>query len=287
MTSSQSKGKNLEEAIKQIETAILKSDPSLKEGAFRIEPRKIIQVAGVHHEIDIYVTITHVKSYDSVYIFEAKNWEEKVGKNEVINFSEKIKAASAQKGFFVAKNYTKDAENQAVLDSRLELLRVTEDFEVDIPDTHILLREKPGNINISLIGNKNKPLTASEAVMLSISDQDKEMAEINGVKKMFKDFINDLYEKAVEDKLNHEPTNTFTEGEHILKHKIIVDYVPALNFQNKTFERVEAVIEFPIKIIKPQIVSRFDIKTRGRITTLEAVGFNTDNSITLSFIGHS
>jgi hypothetical protein len=39
------------------ESAILRTDPWLKEGTFKIETRKIINVARVHHEIDVFVTI--------------------------------------------------------------------------------------------------------------------------------------------------------------------------------------------------------------------------------------
>src|SRR5437879_2880832 len=49
-----------------------------------------------------------------------------IPKNDIIIFSEKIKAAEAQRGFFVAPSFTRDAEAQARLDPRMELLTARE-----------------------------------------------------------------------------------------------------------------------------------------------------------------
>ncbi len=49
------KGNALEFAVKTVEATILKASPALKENKFLIESKKIITVAGVHHEIDIFV----------------------------------------------------------------------------------------------------------------------------------------------------------------------------------------------------------------------------------------
>jgi len=64
--------------------------------------------------------------YEAIFVFECKNWQEKVGKNEIIVFSEKFRVANAQRGFFVAKSYTADAVAQAERDQRVELLLAAE-----------------------------------------------------------------------------------------------------------------------------------------------------------------
>jgi hypothetical protein len=76
----------------------------------------------VKHEIDLWVSVAIAKGYNSIFIFECKNWEDKVSKNEIIVFSEKIDVTNAQKGFFVAKSFTKDAVAQAAKDARRQLL---------------------------------------------------------------------------------------------------------------------------------------------------------------------
>ena len=126
MTVPDEKGRELERAVQAIEAVILKSSPALCEQPFRIEARKRINVGGVHHEIDIFGTVEAAKGYTSTFIFECKNWEAAVGKNDIIVFSEKINAVSAQRGYFVAKAFTKDAAAQAEKDLRITLLTATE-----------------------------------------------------------------------------------------------------------------------------------------------------------------
>lgn len=48
-----SSGDTLENAVRVLETVILKENPSYQEHTFRIEGRKTVQVSGVRHEIDI------------------------------------------------------------------------------------------------------------------------------------------------------------------------------------------------------------------------------------------
>src|SRR5260370_13954927 len=116
------KGSDLEKAVELIQNAILTASSPPKEKAFTIERRKIIIVAGVRHEIDVWVEIDAGKESRTVFIFECKNWQDKVGKNEIIIFSEKIKVAQAKRGFFVAPSFTSDAEAQCRLDPGMERL---------------------------------------------------------------------------------------------------------------------------------------------------------------------
>src|SRR5271157_2870091 len=99
MMTPKEKGSALEQAVRGIETVILRSSPNLREDTFTIECNKIITVNGVRHEIDVYVKVAIAGGYTATFIFECKNWEEAVGKNEIIVFAEKIRAASAQEGF--------------------------------------------------------------------------------------------------------------------------------------------------------------------------------------------
>ena len=63
------KGNALEAAVASIERYILDTSPHLREKPFLFESKKIINVAGVHHEIDIFVTIDLGAGYKSVFIF--------------------------------------------------------------------------------------------------------------------------------------------------------------------------------------------------------------------------
>src|SRR6266481_4365863 len=103
------KGTDLERAIALIEETILNAVPELSDKSYKISSPRIIVVDGVKHEIDVWVEFDIGSGYTSRFIFETKNWRKKVGKNHLIIFSEKIKAAQAQQGFFVAKALTKYA----------------------------------------------------------------------------------------------------------------------------------------------------------------------------------
>src|SRR6266699_3105765 len=115
-TSPQEKGDALEEAVRLIEQTILHTNPLATGATITIEPKKIVIDDGVKHEVDIFITIDHGKGYKAIFIFECKNWEETVGKNEIIVFSEKIDVVQAQKGYFIAKSFGKYAIAQAQKD---------------------------------------------------------------------------------------------------------------------------------------------------------------------------
>jgi hypothetical protein len=125
MDTPQNKGDALENAVAAIEKVILESSAGMGRKPI-IEKRKIITVAGVRHEIDIFVTAELAPGYRPTFIFECKNWKEAVGKNEIIVFSEKIDVSSATSGCFVAKSYTSDAVSQAKRDPRITLLLAAE-----------------------------------------------------------------------------------------------------------------------------------------------------------------
>jgi hypothetical protein len=107
---SHQKGKALEIAVREIEQVILQTVPGLDDQDFSIESRKKIRRDGVSHEIDLWVEVGIGADDHSVFIFECKNWKDKVGKNEIIVFDEKIAVAPARAGFFVARDFSRDAK---------------------------------------------------------------------------------------------------------------------------------------------------------------------------------
>jgi hypothetical protein len=66
------KGTSLELAVHAIEAAILRSSPSYQEKTFGIEMKKIVTVAGVRHEVDIWVSVDLGRGYEAFFIFECK-----------------------------------------------------------------------------------------------------------------------------------------------------------------------------------------------------------------------
>jgi len=282
MTDVNLKGKQLEDAIGLIEKLILSSNPSLKEDNFEIETRKIIKIHGVRHEIDVYVKIDHGSGYEAVFIFEAKNWKNKVGKNEIINFQEKVRASSAQSGFFVAREFTLDARNQAKLDSRIHLTTVTSDFELEpfFPDFHIIAREKPGRckINLHKAGKKggDKKPTLIDLRSNSVVFEDR---VVEG-----EEFSKELYEKAVEERLNRLPTNTFSAGEHEITHTMDIEFPGGGKIGEHQFTKCTVEVTFPLMVYRPTIVAKFDIQSRGRVVNFEPIVLSNGSKFDMSII---
>jgi Restriction endonuclease len=149
------KGDTLENTVREIESTILHTAPGFSEGTFRIQSKRIVVSDGVRHEIDLYVTAALPTGYEAIFVFECKNWQDKVGKNDIIVFSEKVKATNAQRGFFVAKSFTKDAVAQAEKDPRLELLTAAEldPSSVLVPPNLISTHIITGSVNVVFGGS--------------------------------------------------------------------------------------------------------------------------------------
>ncbi len=143
------KGNALEQAVREIESAILGFEPTAKEKPFTVEYKKIVVVDGVKHEIDVYVMVLFGPGYNSLFIFECKNWADPVGKNEIIVFSEKIKAVGATHGYFVAKAFTADAKAQAKKDNRMTLRVATEHDPFAMADSYAV-RQQVQNCAVSV-----------------------------------------------------------------------------------------------------------------------------------------
>ncbi len=122
------KGNLLEEAVEKIETLIIQTNPSLGKSKFSIERKNIIILGGVKKEIDLFVKVDPGNSLESIFIFECKNLEKPVAANEITLFSVKINETNANKGFFIAKKFSRDAINEAKKYQRIELIKASNDF---------------------------------------------------------------------------------------------------------------------------------------------------------------
>ncbi|MCP5283748.1 MAG: restriction endonuclease [Burkholderiaceae bacterium] len=122
-STAQVKGDDLELAVRLIEDAILAAGYKGSISSYEIESKKIVVVQGVRHEIDLFVKMQPAPGYESHFIFECKNWAANVGKNEIIVFAEKVRCLNVSRGYFVARDFTKDAVAQANINGRISLLR--------------------------------------------------------------------------------------------------------------------------------------------------------------------
>jgi hypothetical protein len=270
MPTAMEKGDALHRAVLSIEHAILKSTPTLSEKTFVIEDKKIVRVNGVRHEIDIYVTVDAALGYAAVYIFECKNWANPVGKDEIVAFSEKIRALNAAHGYFVAKSFTRDARAQAKLDGRLTLLLAAEhDFTgVVLPNVFNLhsIAAMPKHIEIQI---KKRGAIGEHFVPL---DLDNANVTFQGEKLDLQVFLRDWANKAVADDTLKIRTDRLEQGVYEREAKSEREFPNCeLIVNGLDVGWIGIVVDYHLHVFHPPIVSRFDVETRGRFWSFAPV----------------
>jgi hypothetical protein len=252
-----------------IERHILSSAPHLKDKNFKIEDKKIINAAGVHHEIDIFVTVDAAPGYSATYIFECKNWKDAVGKTEIVDFIEKIECTNAAHGYFVAKSFTKDASAQATKSTRLTLLIATENDPAGLPipgDFHTTLtNHKRTEVNFFRRGRKPD----AELVTIDIKTA---KAELNGAPINLGNFVMLWsHEVASHDTLRF-PSQRFPIGEYereALDSKVFQSGEMMVNDMDIELGTVQVL--YTVTICRPAVHWSFDIESRGRVLTFAPV----------------
>ena len=264
-TKAQIKGDALEKAVQLIETYILGSNPATKEAIVTIEPKKTVIVNKVKHEIDIYITIDYGKGYKGYFIFECKNWTKKVDKDEIIVFSKKVEVVNAQTGYFIAKGFTRDAEAQAEQDGRLKLLIATEELDTSTPlilDFHILL-------NTDVDSHSNFILRPNEIFKPSTLTHES-FVLYNSEHLLLRTFNERIRQRLIDETMRSVPANAFVEDAcSYTITKTLVFQPKELIIEGQQCYRLDMTVTWKTRIIRPPIVSKFDIKTRGRVITYE------------------
>jgi hypothetical protein len=265
VSTSQEKGDALEVAVAAIEELILRNS-SLKPA---FERKKIVNAAGVHHEIDLYITIDAGAGYKSIFIFECKNWERPVGKNEVIVFSRKIADVQASKGFMVAKDFTTDAAAAAQLDPRIIVMLAREyDPTKDVVPMEFFARF-PAITKMEVLFSK----MGSQGLKIESKNFDEVRAKYRGQMVELRShvvawtleacdadlmaFFNELVPEGVYSRGPVSAFKSFERGELFL--------------DDSEIEKVSFVIEYNVDVVKTPLVSHFEVETRGRFFSFAPV----------------
>jgi len=263
------KGNALETAVAVIERHILTRSPGLREDTFVIEGKKIIQVGGVHHEIDIFVTIDSAPGYKSVFIFECKNWTDAVGKNEVVIFSEKIDAAQAQHGYFVAKSFTRDAEAQAEKDPRITLLLAIEhDPTVPVPfHFHIVIPEFD---HVEVTFSRWGSPTNSESLPFDVGAAE---AWVQGRTINLKEYLVAWGHEAVNGSMRTFSSGKLPEGVYERTGESTREYAEGeLTLNGDAIRSATLHVPFKVRLFRT-VTSHFEVESRGRVVTFAPFAF--------------
>lgn len=280
--SSNLKGYALERAVQAIEQVILQSSPGLGQGRFKINARKRITVEDVHHEIDLFVTVEPAKGYESVFIFECKNWEEKVGKNDIIIFADKIDATGAQRGYFVAKSFTKDAVARAQQDARLTLLTATEHdpassitldgfhITVPVPRPRAFLTFHTAPIEGA---NGEKVVIPNEAIMY-----------LQGIEIPLADYLDAWLKELYDQRLLRFNTIQLEEGVHRMLAEDERSFgVGECVVEGLVMVRLSVEADFGVQVLRPPVISDFEVSSRGRVIRF-ATALVQDHKLDAAFV---
>lgn len=257
----------MEQAVRTIETAILRTLPAAANSKLTIETKRIILVDGVKHEIDVWVHVDPGGGYDTLIVFECKDWKKTVGKNAVVVLSEKLKACGAQRGYLVARKFSRYAVAQAKLDRRIELLR----FATDIPIWPTLLHIH-GII-------KDHRRTRVDVRLAPSARQDKEYppnfvaasvpAVLDGVEyPNLQDHLLTIVNTMIDERLAAEPTYDLPAGDYSYDIQRTFHFSSA-SIGGMSIDGFDLHISFAIDLVRPVIVSVFAVERRGRIYTTE------------------
>jgi|ERR1039458_3054745 hypothetical protein len=276
------KGNRLERAVRAIEETILAESPAFRQDAFTIESKKLIVSRGVKHEIDLWARVDLGRGYEALFVFECKNWEEKVGKNEISVFSEKIRATNAQKGFFVAKSFTKYAVAQAATDQRMQLLTVADLPTENVPvpfDFHFIIFET-ANVDLAF---KVRARTRCERPMKRSKVKD---VVLNGERIDIDHLTRKWIGQVWNERSGTFPSGTLPEGTYPVTAEGEKHFEPnELAAEGQDVDRVLYKVEFKVRVVRPAIVSYFDLESRGRAMQLAPVQFGDNGLIRVTLVG--
>ncbi len=114
-------GRDLERAVLLIEKMIL-DEFGLPKGRITLEPRKrVVSPEGVPDEIDLHVRVEHAPGYESVVLFECKDWSTPSDKDDVEILKGKMGRANASGGVLVARAFTRGARALADASRNIKL----------------------------------------------------------------------------------------------------------------------------------------------------------------------
>lgn len=135
------KGDALERSTAFIQDALLKNHPEFKTANYILEPKKKVMVNGTQHEIDVLVTTAPGSPYKAQVLFECKNQEVPVDKNEPMILAGKVEALAANSGVLVCRELTSGAKAFIENHPRLSWIQCSDDFTSPFNDlvmTHIM-----------------------------------------------------------------------------------------------------------------------------------------------------
>jgi hypothetical protein len=260
------KGRSLERAVQVIEETIIRKSPSLRTAAFEIEPRKVITVDGVRHEIDLCVRVQQGTHFEALHIFEAKNWNTPIGKSEILDFSEKIRITGAAKGYFVAKQFSSSARARAQQDKHMELVEVTDEFVSALDSLQLVSSEH--RLEKLTINIKERNVASVDNPPLLNHQQ---TCHFKGTPTTLGAFCVGETEKLVSEAIRKSIAQFRLVGTHHNRKQYYFQFDPReLLIGTIDVEHLMLDVRFSVVTAAAQVISKFEVEGRGRVYTFQA-----------------
>src|ERR1700735_310693 len=281
MPTSIEKGDALHIAVCAIERHILAASPLLEESSFVIEQKKVVIVGEVRHEIDIFVTVDPASGYGSAHIFECKNWKKAVGKTEILDFSEKVRAVNAAHGYFVAKSFSRYAKAQAIKDSRITLLTASEQDPTTsiLPNGFHMITAVPTHLDVTFYERGSNHATVVPVDIFSAR------LRVRGAEMLLSDYLVPWADQAKNDHVLHFATGSLPEGRYE-REACCTRKFEAGEFilNDKDIEMAAIWVQYYVDLHRPAIISHFEVETRGRVYSLAAIDLPRGEKLSLQMV---
>lgn len=260
------KGRALERAVRFIQETILKSDPKLSGIEFSIETNKILK--GVRHEIDVLVKTLPNSRYEASWVFECKNWKEPVGKNEVIILAEKVDVLRANRGFLVAKSFTRDAEEQLKRDNRLSFIQCTDDFLSPLNSLELVHSvHEPQNVEVR-VKERGVPPAEHPGVL----EWKGKTCRANNAPMDFPSFLKQQIDRIILQDQKESSAKYHLEGTYSGERAELIEFDSGeFILGDIDVEHMVLAVRFTVAIRRRKILSKFELKGQGRAFSFEPI----------------
>lgn len=254
--------------MKFIQRAILDTEPSLRGTQFTIETNQHFTINGVRHEVDVLVKTLPASPYESVWIFECKNWKRTVGKNEPIVLAEKVKALRANRGFFVARRISKHAKAQLDQDKRLGFIPCTDDFLSPLNRLELVhtVRE-PQTIEVRL-KERGLPVAEQPAALYWKG----EPCLLNNAAVNFTAFLRQQADEVLLRSKWVEAEQQPHEGEMPGERSVLLKFEEGeLKLGCIDVEWIALLVRFTTRVRIQRLLSSFELQGQGRVFSFEPI----------------
>lgn len=259
MSKSKQKGGSLEYAVHQIESLILRQDPTLKGANARIYRNRWFNIEGVCFEVDVLVTVGE-EAAPQYHVIECKNWEKPVGVPEISHLDMKRRLLNAKTTTLVARAFTEPARKLAAM-CGVTLAEQSEKFvTLEVGAPVFSSRAESGQIQIRFHDSDGGPSAHLDGpVHCTFGGREMPMDELTGP----------LVHKAMAEAEARDP-RALLSGLHSGRARFAESFAPGkLLIAGRSVWILSSEFDYSTEVVFPTVVTKFGVARRGGLIRLE------------------